>query len=476
MTDTDTTNRPAGHAAHQRKPASFRTRLAVTVGLLLLGMLLAVILVQNISLDWAFQHQVDTISAGNGRTVGNGSSVASDAVSGTADSCDADSCDAAGSVSGQAGVQSGTEGVVLTVRDGVVQWMRYGSLAVFAIAALLAVMLVWRMSGRLTSRLDSISRQAAQLDPDHPSGRITLDHPDAETASLANALNAMLDRIEQSNQLQRSFIRNASHELKTPVTTIGTSLEALMAQNRFPEDVKPAIRHAIEANRKSGELINSLLELSRIQTAPDTGREATEPARIVRDALETHREQAQSRHLNINVDGLDAYRGATVETNPRYLSLTVDNLVRNAIIHNIDHGAIACTVHSDGRRVIIDIINTTKQPIDPTDTADLMQPFHRGDATRMANQPGHGLGLSIAKACTDAIGATLDVSRPTPTTFRARISLMQRQADNEHITGGSPDSDTPASVARSKDTPGVLQGYRSTVQRLSACRGKPLRP
>ena len=428
MTDTDTTNRPAGHAARPRKPASFRIRLAVTVGLLLLGMLLAVILVQNISLDWAFQHQVDTISTGsNQNTITTEPATPQDGVPGTADSCNADPCDVTGAILSPTAGQTGTEGVVLTVRDGVVQWMRYGSLAVFAVSALLAVLLVWNLSGKLTAHLDSISRQTGQLDPDHPAGRISLDHPDAETAGLADALNTMLDRIEQSNELQRSFIRNASHELKTPITTIGTSLEALMAQDRFPEDVKPAISHAIEANRKSSELINSLLELSRIQTVPDTSTETVDPARIVRDTLETHREQAQARHLRIDADGLAAYHGPFIETNPRYLSLAVDNLIRNAIIHNTDHGAITCTIHDDKQHVTISITNTTKQPDHPEATADLIQPFHRGDATRMANQPGHGLGLSITKACTDAIGASLNNSRPTADVFRAGIML------NRHI-------------------------------------------
>ncbi|MCH9276719.1 HAMP domain-containing histidine kinase [Bifidobacterium amazonense] len=413
----------AGRRPHG--PFSFRVRLAVGVGLLLLGVLLAVILVQNISLDWAFQHQVDTIATGSGQSVSGDAPSSSSGIAGTADSCDATSCDAAGTVPAPSSGQqtAAAEGVVLTIRDGVVQWMRYGSLAVFAVSALLAVLIVWNLSGKLTAHLDSISHQAGRLDPDHPTGRISLDHPDAETASLATALNTMLDRIEQSNELQRSFIRNASHELKTPITTIGTSLEALMAQDRFPDDVKPIIRHAIEANRKSGELITSLLELSRIQTAPDTSTEAVDPARIVRDALETHAPQARSRHLNINVDGLATYHGPAVETNPRYLSLAVDNLVRNAIIHNTDHGTITCAIRDDGQHITITIDNTTKPSTRLDDTADLIQPFHRGDATRMANQPGHGLGLSITKACTDAIGATLNISRPKPDVFRAAIII-----------------------------------------------------
>ena len=88
--------------------------------------------------------------------------------------------------------------------------------------------------------------------------------------------------------------------------------------------------------------------------------------------------------------------------------------------------AITCTVQAGENHTIITIDNTTRPPENAADAEDLIQPFHRGDDTRMANRPGHGLGLSIAKACTDAMQATLAVSRPAPGTFRAEIKLPNR--------------------------------------------------
>ncbi|MFQ6203655.1 ATP-binding protein [Bifidobacterium bifidum] len=88
--------------------------------------------------------------------------------------------------------------------------------------------------------------------------------------------------------------------------------------------------------------------------------------------------------------------------------------------------AITCTVQAGENHTIITIDNTTRPPENAADAEDLIQPFHRGDDTRMANRPGHGLGLSIAKACTDAMQATLAVSRPSPGTFRAEIKLPNR--------------------------------------------------
>ena len=85
-----------------------------------------------------------------------------------------------------------------------------------------------------------------------------------------------------------------------------------------------------------------------------------------------------------------------------------------------------CTVQAGENHTIITIDNTTRPPENAADAEDLIQPFHRGDDTRMANRPGHGLGLSIAKACTDAMQATLAVSRPSPGTFRTEIKLPNR--------------------------------------------------
>ena len=91
--------------------------------------------------------------------------------------------------------------------------------------------------------------------------------------------------------------------------------------------------------------------------------------------------------------------------------------------------AITCTVQAGENHTIITIDNTTRPPENAADAEDLIQPFHRGDDPRMDNRPGHGgygIGLSIAKACTDAMQATLAVSRPSPGTFRAEIKLPNR--------------------------------------------------
>ncbi|MCI1231903.1 MAG: HAMP domain-containing histidine kinase [Bifidobacterium tibiigranuli] len=422
-----------------RKPASFRIRLALGVGVAFLAMLIAIILVQNLALDWAFQHQADTMSAGT-QTRADDLAASGEGTQGVQPRQRSESCVGASCVDGAApsagsvpDAPAVTTGMITTVRDGVVQWMRYGSIIIFAVFALLAVLVIWRLSARLSARLDSISRQAQQLDPEHPSARIALSNPDAETQGLADTLNDMLDRIEQANDRQRSFIRNAGHELKTPTTTIGASLEALMAQGRFPQDVRPTIQHAIDANRKSAELIASLLELSHIQSEPGARLQPVDLAALTQNVISEHVVAITASHLQIDQTGLDigqkaadGAHGCVVQADPRYLRIALDNLLRNAIVHNIDQGTITCIMRVDDGGTSFAIANTTAPCTEGKDTDDLLQPFHRGDATRLSGRPGHGLGLSIVQSCAQAMKARLSIARPETGRFEATLRFPRQ--------------------------------------------------
>lgn len=129
--------------------------------------------------------------------------------------------------------------------------------------------------------------------------------------------------------------------------------------------------------------------------------------------------------------------------------------------------AITCTVQAGENHTIITIDNTTRPPENAADAEDLIQPFHRGDDTRMANRPGHGLGLSIAKACTDAMQATLAAAGPHPapsepkssyrTGRRSAIARSRRNMDTALMPGNrhnpphsAPFASSPRRVWRSQ--------------------------
>ena len=138
--------------------------------------------------------------------------------------------------------------------------------------------------------------------------------------------------------------------------------------------------------------------------------------------------------LSLEVD-TSALEPTTVDADPVLLELAVRNLVDNAVTHNVHAGRITLETASGGGSATLTVTNSTTTGA-ATDVAVLVQPFHRGDGTRVTGAPGFGVGLAVVDAVARAHEARLDLSRPTPSTFRASLCLADHQGV-DRLTGQS---------------------------------------
>lgn len=310
-------------------------------------------------------------------------------------------------------------------------------------------------------------------------------HPHDEVTRLGEAINGMLDRIEKASRAERQFVSNASHELRTPIAAIRTSLEAPLSQGRFDASVEPAVRRALAANERGEHLVEALLQLSRIQSgyygrAEASQAETADLAGIVSECAERYRGQLDAHGMTLEWDGGkdEAESGAAVvAANPALMTLAVDNLIRNAIVHGRDGGVIRVTLaearatdaasengqnrrigrgtsaddvassrsavggesDSNGRHgmlsshsedglemVTLTIANDTREDL-PKDLDELIQPFHRGANSRISATPGVGLGLSIVASAVEACDARLELHSPAPEVFEARVAGLRSE-------------------------------------------------
>ena len=142
-------------------------------------------------------------------------------------------------------------------------------------------------------------------------------------------------------------------------------------------------------------------------------------ADCVTRAIADVEDDAEAHDIAIRADDLPA---VAIAANPTLLDLAVGNLVRNAVIHNVDGGSVDVEIQRSSQLITLAVTNTTDETL-PDDLNELTQPFHRGEHSRISAVPGVGLGLSIVAAACDALGARLVLSRPLPTTFRAALSI-----------------------------------------------------
>ena len=232
----------------------------------------------------------------------------------------------------------------------------------------------------------------------------------------------MLDRLQNATEAERRFVSNASHELRTPIAAVATNLDAPLSQGRFPADVEPAIRRALAANRRGSDLVQALLTLSRIQSGVIDTEDVTalQLADFIDDELAEVEEQADKR--NILVTTRDVASDVQVQASKSLMDLAIGNLLRNAIMHNISSGTLDIAARQEHCAIIVTITNSTDETL-PDDLMNLKQPFHHGEHSRISAEPGVGLGLSIADAACEAMGATLELDRPDEQSFRATITI-----------------------------------------------------
>lgn len=437
-----------GHTRRRRRfpwPSTFRGRLIATISIAALAMLATVIITQNIIVSQAARQQKNNIVMCTDKDTGELITVYFDKNQTSSDLDLEDEPNAVGSsatvvCSPMPSVQEDTvetsdpESTVTKIEvthigktasaltDSFITMMQFISIGTFIIFAVLSLIASWLVGSRLSKRVAKISKQVEALKPGDLDTRIAPDGSDDEIGKLIESINGMLDRLQNATEAERRFVSNASHELRTPIAAVATNLDAPLSQGRFPADVEPAIRRALAANRRGSDLVQALLTLSRIQSGVIDAEDVTalQLADFIDDELAEVEEQADKR--NILVTTRDVASDVQVQASKSLMDLAIGNLLRNAIMHNISSGTLDIAARQEHCAIIVTITNSTDETL-PDDLMNLKQPFHRGEHSRISAEPGVGLGLSIADAACEAMGATLELDRPDEQSFRATITI-----------------------------------------------------
>jgi two-component system, OmpR family, sensor histidine kinase VanS len=298
-----------------------------------------------------------------------------------------------------------------------------------AAAILLAFLLVfglvggWLLAGRMLApltRITDATRMAANASLSH---RIQLEGRTDEFRELADAFDAMLERLEAHVAEQQRFAANASHELRTPLAVTQTLLD--VARKDPNRDNGELVDRLHVVNARAIDLTEALLLLSRADGRSFV-RDHVDLSLVAEEATETLLPLAEERGLRIETSG-DVT--PTIGSHALLLQMTT-NLVHNAIVHNLpEQGTVWVTtsVHPDG--VLLTVENTGEK-LAPQLVATLGEPFQRGTERIRTDHAGVGLGLAIVKSITQAHDGTLTL---TPRPAGGLCGTVQLPAAPTHI-------------------------------------------
>ena len=239
-----------------------------------------------------------------------------------------------------------------------------------------------------------------------------------EIEPLVGELNRLLERLQRAFSVQRAFISDAAHELRSPLTALRLQLQLL---DRAPDETA-----RIEARSRLGgaveraiHLVEQLLTLARSEpqdASPnfDTVDLSAAAAEGIRDALEL----AVSRHIDL---GLDATPNLKIRGDREALRVLVRNLVDNAVRYTPPHGSVQVHSRATPDEAVLEVTDTGPG-IAPADRERVFDRFYRRAA---AQESGTGLGLAIVKAIAERHGARVALSEAPGGGLRATLSFPQ---------------------------------------------------
>jgi len=255
---------------------------------------------------------------------------------------------------------------------------------------LLLALLVWVGIGRTVAPFRRVRDAIQQRTPHDLKPIDDRDLPE-EAHEQVNVINALMDRLGQVLELQKQFIANATHQLRTPVTVLRTQTE-LALKTSSPEELFKLIRSMERATARLSRLTNQLLNLARAEAGLQGLVEAG-PVSIITVVEEVSAALAPAAlakaiDLHIQVPSVETL----IKGDRSMLDEMVSNIVDNAILYTPAGGQIDIVVTNMGNRVKL-VITDNGPGIPEAEREKVFQRFYRGEKTL---QEGSGLGLAIA--------------------------------------------------------------------------------
>jgi len=303
------------------------------------------------------------------------------------------------------------------------------NLAQVLVATFLAGLLLTFLAGRLYAQrallpLQRLVTDLRRFNAQDLTMRVHTGNTKDEIAEVAATFNDLLARLQDAFTVQKNFIANASHEMRTPLTTISGQLEVLLLNPRESEDYRAALSSVVEDMHALNRLADRLLLLAQAENS--TTASTFQPVRMDEVLWQARQEvlKADKRNaVEVAIGEFEEEADLLVSGNETLLRSMTVNLIENACKYSPDRTArvsLAC----NGAQVGIAVANRGPG-IGPAEQERVFEPFYRANNTGRAK--GHGIGLSLARRIAELHGGRVSLwSEPDA---GARFTVRLPKAD-----------------------------------------------
>lgn len=305
---------------------------------------------------------------------------------------------------GNAGATDALQQVEEAVREQTLQQVRTLSLVALVLLVPAGLAIGWAVAGRVVRPVGTIAGVAREIEATDLSRRIRLDGPQDELRDLADTFDAMLDRLDRGVRTQRRFVEDASHELRNPLAVIRTTLDVALSD---PDDAE-GLRNAAEVARRTADrmstTVDELMALARTNAQP-VRLAPVDLAEVVAEVAQDYEAEASTRGVRLS---RLAHPGLLVDGDRSALKRAHANLVSNALRVAPAGTVVHCGAGRAGGWLWFGVRDVGRG-IAPDDQPLVFRRAWR-DGAATTEGAGQGLGLALVRQIAEAHGGTVSVA------------------------------------------------------------------
>ncbi|MGI6114887.1 ATP-binding protein [Luoshenia tenuis] len=229
----------------------------------------------------------------------------------------------------------------------------------------------------------------------------------SEISDMARAFNGMSEQLSNLEQSRNEFVANASHELKTPLSSMKIMIQTLLLQPADPEMTHEFLSDVDQEIDRLNNIINDLLSLAKA----DASHVENRLSRVnLKDLLQAtlHNLEPLAQRKQIDMEMVLPEGELTLQSDPIRLQQAISNIIDNAIKYTPEQGSVRIEAAQQGARIVI-WVQDTGYGISPEDQKHIFDRFYRVDKARSRATGGTGLGLAIVKQIITGLGGSIRV-------------------------------------------------------------------
>lgn len=287
-------------------------------------------------------------------------------------------------------------------------------LQIYVMAAIVVIVVIWLITYVSTYTLTKPFQEILKATRHYSEGDFSYRIKSSESSSvkefdeLSAAINSMADNLQQLELSRSEFVANVSHELKTPLTTIGGFIDGILDGTIDAEHQQQYLTIVSNEVKRLSRLVISMLNMSKMEA----GELRLNPTRfnvtqMILSIIMSFEQKIESK--DIDVKGLDYLKTAYVEADRDMINQVFYNLIDNAVKFTDNGGEISIQM-SDGNDDFFSFsIRNTGKGISAADIDHVFERFYKGDKSRSIDAKSTGLGLFIVKNIVELHGGEIFV-------------------------------------------------------------------